>query len=181
MDIKEIRSFLGYDACTGSFTWKHMSPKHFTQGVRTPEQKCRMFNARYAGAPAFTAINGNGYKAGSYRNNRVTAHRMAWAWVHGEEPSGQIDHINGDRTDNRIENLRDVSKLENSHNVAISKRNKSGIVGVRYNPSRARWEADIRVERKLIFLGRFKCLGNAMAARKSANLQYGFHPNHGMR
>ena len=181
MDIEKIRDFLDYDACTGDFTWRRMSPKHFTQGVRTPEQKCRMFNARYAGSPAFTAINGHGYKSGSYRSNRVTAHRMAWAWVFGKEPSGDIDHINGDRADNRIENLREVSRLQNSRNMGISKRNKSGIVGVRYNPARTRWEADIRVERKLVFLGRFKCLGRAIAARREASLQYGFHPNHGMR
>lgn len=181
MDAKTVRHFLDYSPVTGNLLWNYALPIYFTASARSAAQKARMFNARYAGRDAFTSVNGNGYRDGKFRGSQVTAHRVIWLWVNGSLPEGQIDHINGNRTDNRIKNLRDVSSKENSRNLSISSRNNSGVVGVRLNKPRGRWEADIRVDGRLIFLGRFKLFEDAIAARERANVKYGFHKNHGKR
>jgi len=176
-----IRQFVEYNQNTGKFRWKTTSPDMFTAGIRTVEQKCAMFNARLEGREAFTADNGQGYKSAVIRGFRTGAHRVAWAMHYGSWPKHTIDHINGDKTDNRIENLRDVTKSENCRNVSIGKNNKSGILGVRWRESRNTWEADLRYNRKIVFYGRYKCLGEAIQARRNAEAEYGFHGNHGRR
>ena len=174
------KQFVSYNPETGRLIWNVTKPEMFCDGKRTAEQKCRMFNARFANKEAFTAINGHGYKAGSICNNRITAHRLIWFLVHGEMPDN-IDHINGNKLDNRIKNLRNVTKSINGKNLGISTRNKSGYIGVRFNQSRNRWEADIRVGGHLKFLGRYKELSDALLARRAAEKAYGFHQNHGRR
>lgn len=90
-----------------------------------------------------------------------------------------VDHINGDRTDNKIENLRSCSRLENSVNRAVASHNKSGVLGVHYDKSRGKWAAEIKVNKKKVYLGRFDSIDEAKTARKIAEVKYGFHPNHG--
>lgn len=106
-------------------------------------------------------------------------HRLAWLYHYGDWPTGHIDHINHDPSDNRIKNLRDVTNKENNRNFPRQKNNKSGVTGVYFDNSRTKWAATIKVNYKSIGLGRFETLIDAVAARKRAEKIYGFHENHG--
>lgn len=108
-------------------------------------------------------------------------HRLAWLHHHGSFPSMDIDHINGDRTDNRIENLRAVSRQQNHQNRGITSLNRSGFVGVFWNTARGKWTARIKVSGKNIHIGDFDDIGQAAHARLIAEKEKGFHSNHGNR
>jgi hypothetical protein len=106
-------------------------------------------------------------------------HRLVWLWMHGELPPCQLDHVNHDRRDNRPENLRLADNIENHKNRPMQNSNKSGYIGVWHDKKRGHFQAYINVNRKRINLGQFKTLEQAIEARRSANLKYGFHENHG--
>lgn len=104
-------------------------------------------------------------------------HRIIWLYVHGYWPD-KIDHINRDGTDNRIENLRNVSNSENQRNRGLFKRNKSGISGVHRISGSDRLYVYIG-ERE--YLGSFDDFFEACCARKSAERRCGYHENHGSK
>ena len=171
-----LRLLLDYIPDTGKLVWRHRTPDLFDDGVHSAKRSCLAWNRRMAGKEAFTAI-GHGYLKGSIFNQRYSAHRVAWAIHYGVWPTGQIDHINGDRTDNRIVNLRDVDNKTNGRNQRLGKNNRSGVNGVLWD--RGCWVARIKVNGKSKHLGRFRCLEDAAVAREKANRTYGFHAGHG--
>ena len=101
---------------------------------------------------------GNGYVG----IGRQYAHRLAWLFVHGRWPHGDIDHINGDKLDNRIGNLRECSRSENQRNHGLTTRNRSGFKGV--SQRRDRWIATIVVHGKQSYLGTFEAPEQAAIA-----------------
>ena len=105
-------------------------------------------------------------------------HRVAWAIHYGRWPEKDIDHHNGDPADNRICNLREVTHQENHRNCKRSKNNSSGFNGV-YKYDNV-WCAEIMVDYKKIWLGRFTNKQDAIAARQAANVKYGFTDRHGL-
>lgn len=107
------------------------------------------------------------------------AHRIAWLLHYGSWPNGEIDHINGDTSDNRIANLRDVSHQENQKNQKLRSTNKTGITGVRPHKYHNQWAAEITVDGKNKYLGLYPHLFEAACARKSAERRHGYHINHG--
>ena len=124
-----------------------------------------------------------GWIDGGYRRTKITGtkialHRLAWAIYYGEMPHGEIDHINGDKLDNRISNLRIVSKVENARSRSRSKKNTSGVTGVTCCRNGLKWRAFIGVGGQTKKLGLHNCLFEACCARKSAELLFEFHPNH---
>jgi len=121
----------------------------------------------------------DGYKRISIDHRRYMAHRLAWLYMTGEWPKGQIDHINHVRDDNRFENLRDVTMPENQRNRKINKSNTSGFTGVRFRKNKSKWEAQITINGECRFIGSFKNKNDAVIARKMAEQEYGFHANHG--
>jgi hypothetical protein len=106
------------------------------------------------------------------------AQEVIWIMLYGSVPDGyQIDHINHIRDDNRLNNLRLVTVQEQRQNMSLSKRNKSGRVGVRWDSINKKWSAEIAGD----FLGRFSSFEEACSAREKAEQTRGFHPNHGKR
>jgi len=120
-----------------------------------------------------------GYREVSILGKSYRSHRLAWLLHYGEEPKNQIDHINGVRDDNRIENLRDTTQAENCKNVKKPKNNTSGCVGVYWKKRDSVWRAAISVNDIQVSLGAFKDKSDAIAARLKAEIKYGFHANHG--
>lgn len=172
-----LKELIHYCPETGVFTWRERDLKWFR---RECDQKT--WNTRFSGKKAgCTGDNSCGKK---YRFIVVfkimyLAHRLAWLYMSGSFPKHEIDHVNGNGRDNRFLNIRDVSRSDNHKNTRIPATNTSGLVGVVWDKSRNKWAARIKVNRRHINLGRYEDWFEAVCARKSANLKYNFHPNHG--
>ncbi|MCZ2128594.1 MAG: HNH endonuclease [Anaerolineales bacterium] len=121
----------------------------------------------------------NGYarvSVGRHINKRqLYVHRIIYAIVHGEMPEGQIDHIDQNRINNRIENLREVSSSENLHNSKKRKDNSSGFPGVYWDAHARKWKSQIMVNNRNIHLGLYKEFADAVLAKKKAKIKY--HPS----
>ena len=109
------------------------------------------------------------------------AHRLAFLYMTGEFPKNQGDHINGVRSDNRWNNLRDVTPTENSKNKRPQLNNKTGIPGIFWYKRERKWEVQIGVDGRPLSLGYFVDFFEACCIRKSAERKYNYHPNHGRR
>jgi len=119
-------------------------------------------------------ISPQGYRYLTFKGRATPAHRAAWLWVHGEWPAADVDHINRDRLDNRIANLRSVTRSINCHNIAT--RSASGERGVTAASKGHCWGARITVDRKAIYLGNYATKEEAAAARKGAEYALGLRP-----
>ena len=119
------------------------------------------------GTPAGGPILNGGHISVSIGNSRYLVHRLIWKLSTGEDPGKyQIDHINGNRTDNRIENLRKVTHQQNGmHRSNPQINSRSGVIGVCWRKSSNKWEATIHHNGKSIFLGLHKTKEGAIAAR----------------
>jgi len=124
-------------------------------------------------------LHSMGYWCIGLFGEQYLAHRLAWLYVHGEFPENQIDHINHDRIDNRIVNLREATNATNHMNRPMQRNNKSGFTGVFFEKSISKWRAQLRTDGKNIHLGVFHKLSDAIKARKKGNIRHGFHENHG--
>lgn len=140
-----LRELLHYFPETGVFTWK------ISRGLAV------------VGAEAGTKVS-NGYIHICIDRHVIGAHRLAWLYVHGKWPKSNIDHINRNKVDNRIANLREATTSENGQNTLVNKRNTSGYKGVSWLSCRNRWRALITVNGKKHNLGLFKDPKDAYAA-----------------
>lgn len=174
-----LRQLLEYAPETGVFTWRHRAAETFRDGKRPPEHTAGIWNTANAGKQALTFPDGRGYYRGKIMGRNHKAHRVAWAIYHGVWPDGEIDHINGERTDNRIANLRVVSRQENSRNKPRQVNNTSGATGVARDKQSGKWSAWVKIDGKNQNLGLYHNFGDAVAARKEAERKIGFHANHG--
>lgn len=143
----------------------------FENNNRSKEWNCNAWNARYAGKEA-KCLCDNGYLKISIKKDRYLAHRIVWALYYGEDPVNTPDHINGLRNDNRINNLRDATRTEQSRNSRINKNNTTGVTGVSFNKRLKLWEANIGVNYKKIHLGWFDNFCSAVGARQAAEVKY---------
>lgn len=150
-----INELLTHDPETGKLSWKYVV------GGR-PQR-----NAKYAGKDAFTSIDTNGYVQGRVGGKKYYAHRVIWALHYGRWPEGQIDHINGNRADNRIANLRLASPSQNGAN-RHRVRGSSLCLGVSKHKQSGRWIAYIQKNKKRTYIGIFKTEKEAAAAYASA-------------
>lgn len=174
-----LRKLLRCEPETGKLFWRERSVDLFTDGKQSANHNCAAWNAKFAGKEAFTSVGSHGYYQGAIFNSPHLIHRVIWAMVNGEWPSDQVDHINGDKLDNRPENLRDVTSQENLRNQKMYCNNTSGHTGVRWYKGRRKWRATIHVSGKRTHLGYFTSKDDAIAARKAAEIEHGYHPNHG--
>ena len=125
--------------------------------------------------------NSGKYKQIFINGKNHMAHRMAWLYVYGSMPDGHIDHINGIRHDNRICNLRVVTRTENNRNRCINKNNTSGVNGVSWCKRTESWLVTICINSKMKYLGRFKDKSEAIKKRKKVEFGCGYHENHGRK
>lgn len=174
--ISMLRLAIEYSPSSGSLVWLERCRDMFDS-----DRIHKSWNTKWAGKPALNSED-DGYLKGNFMGAKLSAHRAAWMVCHGDIPDGkQIDHINGDRKDNRIENLRLVEPIENSHNMKMSSKNTSGYTGVCWVSHLSKWNARISVNGKRIALGCYESQGDAISARRLAERTYGFHPNHGRK
>ena len=118
-------------------------------------------------------VTSNGYRRLTVDGVQYLAHRVAWLFHYGDWPDDQVDHINRDRLDNRIANLRRVSNSENMANLSVRTNSKSGVPGVCWFERTKRWMVRMMVNGKVINIGYFKCYAHAIKARRKAEIENG--------
>jgi len=174
LTIDRLREVLRLEPETGGLYWKPRDLKSF-KSVRAG----KTWNARFAGTKAGHVDPVHGYMRCRIGGRDFWAHRLVFALVHGRFPNGDIDHINGVQLDNRPENLREVSHSENLKNSARPSNNTSGVLGVGWYKASGKWQAYIRAHGKQVHLGLFSDFDEAVRARKVAEVEFGYHENHG--
>lgn len=165
---------LRYEAETGKLFWQERGPEHFA-GRAT--QQAKRWNSMYAGKEAFTCVEPRGYRCGAIFGVAFKAHRVIWVMMTGEDPD-VIDHANGDRSDNRWQNLSNTDAYGNTRNARRRHDNTSGMTGLRRHRKASGsfgWAVAVRNN----YIGMFDCIGQAIKARKEAERRHGFHANHG--
>lgn len=159
LDINEnliftMKEHLNYDPETGLFTWIKITSKR----VKIGDTAGRVSNAGHLGI--------------SFMGTRYQAHRLAWGFVYGSVPQDlEIDHIDENKLNNKIGNLRLATRQENSANRGRQRNNKSGIKGVSFNKNSGKWEAYITLNRKRHYLGLFNTKYLAECAVKKERLK----------
>jgi len=152
--VEELASLLSYNAETGVLRWKVSRGRFAKPGV-------------IAGTPH------HGYVRVTVNRRFLYAHRIAWAMSTGKWPTGDIDHINGNRSDNRLKNLRDVSHAANTQNRrGPQTNNTSGYLGVSRHTTNNKWVAELWAYRKKHYIGSYDRLQDAVEARKAAEHKY---------
>ena len=156
---ERVREVLDYNPDNGVFTWiKTCSTRAMSGSVAGTRRKNKYIQIRVD-------------------KKIYLAHRLAWLHFYGSFPPEEIDHINRVRDDNRIENLRAATKLENMQNLPKHKRNTSGILGVSRRNETGKWDARIHVNGRDIRLGSYSTIEEAAAIRAEAKAKYHtFHP-----
>lgn len=147
LTAERLRELIHYDPETGVF-----------------RRKVALSNVSTVGGVAGNYTKG--YWELSVDGNRYAAHRLAWFYVYGRWPSGQIDHINGIPDDNRIANLRDATPTENCYNKGPTRRSTSGVKGVSWDRKKRKWRAQCTVSGKQYHQGYFKNLADAESAAR---------------
>jgi len=160
LTLEFLRQNLEYNSSTGDFVWK-INKRGLAKGS-------------IAGSK-----NDQGYIMISLNLYRYRAHRLAHFYMTGSWPDEEVDHIDGNRSNNAWSNLRCVSRSENKKNVGKCLNNTSGVNGVMWYKAGQKWHAQITINRKKIHLGYFDTIEEAQAARKQAEVSYGFHDLHG--
>jgi hypothetical protein len=150
----QVRSLLDYDQDTGLLTWRD-------------RDRGRLPAGHVAGVS-----DSHGYIVITIGGRLYKAHRLAWLLVHGSWPSKHLDHANGNRSDNRIANLREADRWQNCANSRTMKRNTSGFKGVYFNKRTQRWMARISANGKRLFLGLFPTPETAYRAYCEAAIRY---------
>lgn len=162
----QLKKQLHYSPETGVFTW-----------LISKGRLCKAGDV--AGSLSSGKPNACGYIKIMISGKSYGAHRLAYLYVTGCFPKNETDHLNGNKSDNRFINLRCVTRQENLKNKSKYKCNKSGFIGVGWHKRDKVWVASIRLNKKLIHLGNFKNLSDAVKVRIDAELSHGFHINHG--
>lgn len=126
-----------------------------------------------------TRTTNRGYIQFSVLGKLYLGHRLAWLYEYGHFPEKHLDHINHDKTDNRIYNLREVTNQDNHKNRTKQSNNTSGINGVYYRKDRNKWTSMITINGKIKCLGYFKDKEDAIKVRKEAEIENKYHINHG--
>ena len=147
---KKLKQILNYDPLTGVFIW-----------IVT------LCNRAIAGSVA-GCLKKSGYTQIKISGKTYSAHRLAWLYVYGYFPEHEIDHIDRNKSNNKINNLRHAARQCNARNIGLRKDNSSGIKGVCWHKQRDKWRAEIRVNNKNRHLGYFTDFTEAVCHRLAA-------------
>lgn len=165
-----IRDILNYDPDTGIFVWKSRPASMFPD-----ERAAKIWNTRFAGKQA-GRLKQSGYSEISIHSVKYYSHRLAFLLMEGEWPSGDVDHVNQDKADNRWANLRHATRSQNNANRGKQINNSSGYKGVTFH--RGKWRAKIKHGGHHIDLGRYESKEQASHAYiAAANKMYGEFAN----
>lgn len=148
-----LRELLHYDSGTGVFRW-----------LVAPGKRSDLKGA-VAGSPQY-----QGYICICVDFQKHRAHRLAWLYMTGAWPDAHIDHINGDKGDNRFANLRGATKAQNEMNKGLRCHNTSGATGVYWSRAAGKWQAYIRIDGRSRYLGVYQNIDDAKAARREAEI-----------
>lgn len=162
-----LRELLEYNPATGELYWKMRPIESFES-----ERIGKGWNTKYAGKEALWSVSKHGYRHGYVMSLPVKTHRVAWAIYHGEWPASSIDHINCDKTDNRITNLRLATDPQNGWNVGLNSKNTSGYKGVTFYSLTGKWRSRITVSGQVKYLGYYDTPEEAHAAYCEAAKKY---------
>lgn len=162
VEVEKLREAVEYCPEAGGFRFAQHAPYWWDSW------SAKTWPGRFAGKPAFASINQDGYRCGVLCGAYILAHHAAWAIVHGEW-AASLDHINGDRGDNRISNLRPADVLRNNWNRGSRPETTSQYVGVCWNRAQQEWRSSIQHEGQKVFLGAFKTEVEAARAYDAAN------------
>ncbi len=175
----DLRQLLRYEPETGKLFWREAPLSLFADAGYPAAHRRALWNGKYAGKEALCyRDHAANYAYGTVFGTKVYAHRAIVAIDQGAWPP-EVDHINGDRTDNRLSNLRAVTRPENAKNRPMQSRNKSGVIGVSWDKSSGKWAAEISEGGTRTRLGYFENIEDAKAARVRSEAMLGFHANHG--
>lgn len=125
-------------------------------------------NRVYPGDPFGCICKTHGYRQGTLFGKLQKAHRIIWLYIYGYLPEYEIDHINRNRNDNRLCNLREVSHQCNLRNSKIQKNNISGVTGICFHIKASKWVAHIVINNKNKYLGCYSDYNEAVCARLAA-------------
>lgn len=158
INAKSVRRMFKYDPETGVLTWAIRVSQAVSQGDTAGH------------------LHASGYRRVGINRRPFLAHRIIWLWMTGHWPSMQIDHINGNKQDNRWSNLRDVPPSTNSQNLRRCNENNrsSRLLGTTFSKKERAWVAQISVHGKRLHLGKFKDPESAHAAYVEAKRR--LHP-----
>lgn len=148
---QRLKELLHYDPDTGVFT-------------RIRSRLSTTLNKKAGG------INYDGYRRIYIDGSSYFAQRLAFLYIHGSWPSSQMDHINGNRDDNRISNLREATSSENKHNQLINRKNTSGVKGVCWHKGAKKWQARVMMNGRDKYLGLFDSIHDAEMAACEARI-----------
>lgn len=169
---EELRQLLRYDPHTGKLFWLPRSREMFES-----DRICRSWNTQFAGKEALTS-HARGYCRGEVLRHCLAAHRVIWAIVHGAWPAGEIDHINNNPSDNRLANLRHVTRSQNQMNARKHKDGTTGFKGVTYRKDTGSFMARIWVRNECRHLGSYPTAEAAYAAYyDAAQVLHGSYAN----
>lgn len=163
LDPMMVEDIILLDYCpnTGNFIWNKTINSHIQKG-------------RIAGS-----IDKHGYICIGIKNKIIKAHRLAFLFMTGSFPKNQVDHIDQNRSNNIWNNLRDIKQKENTKNRKVDSRSISDYTGIRFIKKTNKFQARIYSNGKLIILGSFTNLKDAIDIKEKANIKYKFHKNHG--
>jgi hypothetical protein len=160
MTQAQLKELLHYDPDTGVFRWRK--------------------NTGRAKAGAIAGVINAGYRMIKVRKRSRSAHRLAFFYMNGKWPEAEIDHVNNNKDDNRMVNLRQASRAENMRNARRFKNNTSGFKGVSWHKVTGKWAARIYVDGKRLNIGLFASKHEAALALKAIRERHhGEFANHG--
>lgn len=167
--VEYLRECLDCDLEKGLLTWRRRPLSHFGS-----DHYFRAWNTRFAGKRAFCTPD-RGYFCGRIDKSAFRAHRIIWKIACGEDVI-EIDHIDGNKSNNSLVNLRAVSHAENCKNSALRVDNKSGVAGVHWDVSKRRFTVSVGHK----FIGRFKTYEEAVERRLEVARRRGYSERHGV-